>query len=245
MNLSGRLIEWLKSEVRSASAKGCVFGLSGGIDSAVVGALCKKAFPHDLLALLLPCHSRAEDLLHAKELADKFAIPTKTVDLSEANDVLYKLYEEKDFDNKQVDLASANLRPRLRMLSLYYYANKLNYLVVGTGNKSEAMMGYFTKYGDGGVDLLPLANLIKTQVRALAQELGVPPVIIDKKPSAGLWPGQTDEEEMGITYDVLDKIIIGLEKKELTGLEPKLVGKVKQKIAQTEHKRRLPLSFLP
>ena len=106
-------------------------------------------------------------------------------------------------------------------------------------------MGYFTKYGDGGVDILPLGGLLKSQVKELAKELGIPAKIINKKPSAGLWHGQTDEEEMGITYAVLDKILLGLEKSDLTGLDAKLVKKVKQKMAETEHKRSLPPIFAP
>lgn len=240
-----KLISWLKKQVKDAGQKGCVFGLSGGIDSAVVGALCKKAFPNDVLGLLMPCYSREEDIKHAEELAEQFSIPTKLVDLQPVNNELYVQMEGKQYDGLEMNLAIANLRPRLRMISLYYHANKQNYLVVGTGNKSEAVMGYFTKYGDGGVDLLPLAGLLKSQVRELAKELGVPQVIIDRQPSAGLWHGQTDEQEMGITYEMLDKIIVGLEKKKLAGLDKKLVNKVKQKLAQTEHKRCMPPIFKP
>jgi len=117
--------------------------------------------------------------------------------------------------------------------------------VVGAGNKSEAAMGYCTKYGDAGADILPLGGFLKSEVRELAEELGIPASIINKVPSAGLWPGQTDEEEMEITYAQLDKIIIGLEKNKLAGLDQKLVKKVKQKMKQTEHKRSLPPIFTP
>jgi len=117
--------------------------------------------------------------------------------------------------------------------------------VVGTGNKSEAVMGYCTKYGDGGVDILPLAALLKSQVRELAQELGVPEVIIEKPPSAGLWLGQTDEEEMGIRYAELDKIIVGLEKGDLTGLDECQVKKVQQKMTSCAHKFNLLPIFQP
>jgi len=239
------IVAWIKRHVKDAGLKGCVFGLSGGIDSAVVGALCKKAFPNDVLGLLMPCYSREEDVKHAQELAEKFSIPTKLVDLQPVNNELYVQLEGKIYDAKEMNLAIANLRPRLRMISLYYHANKQNYLVVGTGNKSEAVMGYFTKYGDGGVDLLPLAGLLKSHVRELAKELGIPQVIIDLPPSAGLWHGQTDEQEMGITYEMLDKIITGLDKNDVAGLDQKLVAKVKQKLAQTEHKRSMPPIFQP
>ncbi|MFH1683836.1 MAG: NAD(+) synthase [Candidatus Margulisiibacteriota bacterium] len=243
--MEDKIVNWIKKYVKAAGAKGCVFGLSGGIDSAVVGVLCKKAFPNNVLGLLMPCYSREEDINHAQELADKFSIPTKMIDLKEVNNQLFVQLEGKAYDVKEMNLAIANLRPRLRMITLYYQANKLNYLVVGTGNKSEATMGYFTKYGDGGVDIMPLAGLLKSQVRDLAKDLGIPKVVIERKPSAGLWHGQTDEAEMGITYDMLDKIIVGLEKKKLAGLDKKLVNKVKQKLAQTEHKRQFPPIFKP
>ncbi len=237
------IVAWIKKYVQSASAKGCVFGLSGGLDSSVVGVLCKKAFPDNCLGLLLPCFSRKDDQKDARELTKKFSIPTKLVDLEPVCNQLYLQLEGKPYDGKEINLAIANLKPRLRMITLYYHANKLNYLVVGTGNRSEAVMGYFTKYGDGGVDILPLGGLLKSQVRELAKELGIPEKIIKKKPSAGLWHGQTDEEEMGITYDILDKIILGMDKNDFAGLDPKLVDKVKEKLAATEHKRRTPLYF--
>jgi NAD+ synthase len=131
-----------------------------------------------------------------------------------------------------MSLATANLKPRLRMATLYYYANKLNYLVIGTGNRSELAMGYFTKYGDGGVDLLPLGNLLKTKVRELAKELKVPQEIIDRPPSAGLWHGQTDEGEMGISYAELDNILCG----NLKGINTKKVRLVKGRQRACQHK---------
>lgn len=237
-----KLVNWIKERVASAGAKGCVFGISGGLDSSVVGALCKKAFPDNVLGLFMPCCSLAEDLSDAKKVAKKFSIPTKLIELDPVFNQLYKQIEGKS-PGKEVDLAIANLKPRLRMVTLYYHANKLNYLVVGTGNRSEAVMGYSTKYGDGGVDILPLGFLLKSQVRDMAKELGIPKEIIEKKPSAGLWHGQTDEEEMGITYEVLDKIILAMDKGDFSGLDQKLVEKVKQKLAATEHKRSLPPKF--
>ncbi|MBN2057917.1 MAG: NAD(+) synthase [Candidatus Saganbacteria bacterium] len=240
-----KIIDWLKTRIEEAGARGCVFGLSGGLDSAVVGILCKAAFPDNVLGLLMPCHSIESDIKHAQELAEKYSIPTKLIDLTPVQNEFYVQLEGKKYDSKAISLASANLRPRLRMISLYYHANKLNYLVVGTGNRSEAVMGYFTKYGDGGVDLLPLGSLLKSQVRQLAEELGVPRSIIDKAPSAGLWHGQTDEQEMGITYEVLDKIIAGLDSGQTKGLDARLVKKVQSKLAATEHKRSLPPVFKP
>lgn len=208
-------------------------GLSGGIDSAVVAVLCKKVFPKDTLGLLMPCHSHRDDLKHAVELAAAFDVETKLVDLSLIFESAYVTFEGKTFEGKNKTLASANLKPRLRMLTLYYFANKMNYLVVGTGNKSELMMGYFTKYGDGGVDLLPLGDLLKAEVRELAKELKIPKSIIKRPPSAGLWAGQTDEGEMGITYDELDKILFD----KTAGIDPKKVKMVRERIESSEHKR--------
>jgi NAD+ synthase len=129
------------------------------------------------------------------------------------------------------------------MTALYYFANKLNYLVAGTGNKSERLMGYFTKFGDGGVDLLPLGDLTKAQVRKLAAELEIPARIMNRPPSAGLWAGQTDEEDMNIRYEDLDKIIIALEKREEAKLPKAQISYVKGMIARSRHKRSPPPIF--
>ena len=245
MTLIDKLVKWLQNQVTDAGAKGCVFGLSGGVDSSVVGALCKKAFPGNVLAVVMPCFSNEQDLLQARAVAERFLIPTRLIDLRFVYNQLLVQLEGKPDEEDQTNLAVANLKPRLRMVTLYYHANKANYLVVGTGNKSEAVMGYCTKYGDAGVDIQPLGNLLKTQVRELAVELGVPDAIITKAPSAGLWPGQTDEAELGLTYAELDKIIIGLENNDLSGLNLNLVEKVRQKQQTTQHKRTCPNVFAP
>ena len=237
------LVAWIREKVEVARAKGCVFGLSGGVDSSVIAALCKKAFPNNSLGIIMPCFSLMDDAKYAQQVAQKLALETKVVDLGEACNNIYQQLEGKPYDGQEMSLAIANLKPRLRMLTLYYYANKLNYLVVGTGNKSEAMMGYCTKHGDAAVDILPLANVLKSQVTDLAKKLLIPEEIISKPPSAGLWAGQTDEAEMGISYEELDKIIIGLETNNLMELDPKLVNKVKQRILDTEHKRSAPPAF--
>lgn len=238
MKLSDKIAKWIKTKVRQAGAKGCVVGLSGGIDSAVVSLLCKRAFPQNTLGVFMPCHSLAQDLAIAKKFAKKAGLKTKLVELSSIYDQLFLNIEGKEYIN-QKDLACANIKPRLRMATLYYMANKHNYLVIGTGNKSELTMGYFTKYGDGGVDLLPLGNLLKTQVRKLAKELNVPQEIIDRPPSAGLWHGQTDEGEMGITYSELDKIIAG----DLRGIDAKKIKLVKTREKNSLHKRKLAEIF--
>jgi NAD+ synthase len=137
-------------------------------------------------------------------------------------------------------MAYANIKPRLRMTALYSLAQGHGYLVAGTGNKSELMVGYFTKYGDGGVDVEPLGDLYKGQVRLLAQNLGVPQPVIDRPPTAGLWPGQTDEGEMGITYDQLDSTLAAIETGHTDGIDPALLAPVKQMISVSAHKRSTP-----
>lgn len=237
MKLSERITRWIRDQVEAAGAAGVVVGLSGGIDSAVVAVLAKRAMGDNFLALLLPCRSLAEDERDALLVADTFGIRRERVDLSPVYDSF--LCQLPDAG----EMCQANLKPRLRMTALYYFANKLNYLVAGTGNKSERLMGYFTKFGDGGADFLPIADLTKSQVRKLAEELGVPPRVIDRPPSAGLWAGQTDEEEMNIRYEELDKIIISLEKSEVPKLQRTQLSYVKGMIARSRHKRNIPPIF--
>lgn len=234
-NLSKRLSKWIENKVYEAKAEGAVLGLSGGIDSSVVAILCKKVFPKNTLALVMPCYSTNKDIQDALELVKKFNISYKVIDLSEIYDSFISLLETKE---KKADfkLAEINIKPRLRMVTLYYFANKLNYLVIGTGNKSELTVGYFTKYGDGGVDILPLGNLLKSQVKELAKFLGIPQKIIQKPPSGGLWEGQTDEGEMGISYNQLDEY---LKTGKLNNLE--VEEKVKNKIILNKHKRNTPV----
>ncbi|HUV80732.1 MAG TPA: NAD(+) synthase [Candidatus Bathyarchaeia archaeon] len=245
-DLASRISEWIRERVNEAGAQGVVLGMSGGLDSSVTAVLCKKAFPDTTLGLIMPCGSRKEDVEHARIVAKKFGIETKEIDLSHIFTVLLKLLEveerENDGDAKgvvdiNIDIAVANLKPRLRMICLYYFANKRNYLVVGTGNKSELSIGYFTKYGDGAADILPLGDVLKTEERRLAEELVIPGVIIEKVPSAGLWEGQTDEAEIGMGYDVLDKIILALERGNFGGCDPELVERVKRMMAASQHKR--------
>jgi NAD+ synthase len=205
--LANRLTEWIKEQVLTAKKQGTVVGISGGIDSAVVAVLCKRAFPDTTLAVIMPCYSNKMDVTHAYELAEKFDIRTEMVKLEPAYDSLLKALPQSDNYHKNDKLSQSNIKPRLRMITLYYLATQFNYLVVGTGNRSEIAIGYYTKHGDGGVDILPLGNLVKRQVKELAGHLEIPEGIISKPPSAGLWDGQTDEDEMGLTYDELDRYL--------------------------------------
>ena len=226
-----KLCVWMEDKVIEAKAEGIVFGLSGGLDSAVVAALSIRIFPQNTLAIIIPCHSLEADINDALDFINKFNIPYKIIDVLKVYDSFIHLLNDKEKEGS-FKLAEANIKPRLRMTTLYYFANKLNYLVVGTGNKSELMIGYFTKYGDGGADILPLGNLLKSQVRELAEYLGIPKKIIDKPPSAGLWEGQTDEKEIGISYEQLDKYL-------RTGkLNNKIIKKkIQDKITKSTHKR--------
>ncbi|MBU4201704.1 MAG: NAD(+) synthase [Candidatus Altiarchaeales archaeon] len=218
-----RIVEWIREEVAKAGAKGLVVGISGGLDSSVTAVLCKRAFPDKTLGLIVPCDNDPVDVEHASLLAEKFKIETKTIDLTNTFKEMLKELGEDD-----VGIPSANLKPRLRMAALYYLANKLNYLVVGTGNKTERTIGYFTKYGDGGVDILPLGDLLKRDVIELAKYLGIPAKIIGKAPSAGMWEGQTDEKEIGLSYDEMDEAISGKKEND----------KIKKMIEESEHKRK-------
>lgn len=192
------LVKWIKNQVKKANKKGVIVGLSGGIDSALVGVLAKKAFPNNSLGVIMPIRDMTADVEHINKLVKKFDIKVTTVSLKETFEKLSKALNVSDH------LAIANIQPRLRMTTLYALAQEHDYLVLGTDNFVEMYIGYFTKYGDGGVDLLPIVNLTKTQVYQLAEFLGVNEEILQKAPSAGLWENQSDENEMGFTYKEFD-----------------------------------------
>lgn len=227
------LVNWLQEKVKDARAEGLVFGLSGGIDSAVIAGIAKLAFPNNSLGIIMPCHSDPIDEEHGILVAEALKLETIKVDLSDSFDVLYK---SMNVENKS-NLAMSNLKPRLRMTTLYYHGQNNNYLVVGSSNKSEYTVGYFTKHGDSGVDLLPLTSFVKFEIQALARALGVPEIVIEKPPTAGLWADQTDEKEMGFSYDVLDNYIKTGEGPEETKL------KIDRMYKSSEHKRNYPPMF--
>lgn len=230
------VVAWLQEQVKISGTKGILVGLSGGIDSSVVANLLKKAFPENSLGVILPCKSNDKDKADGEAVAAAADLAYVEVDLTETHEGLLKSIQGavKDLDTTNHQLTDANLRARLRMSTLYGIANNMGYLVAGTDNAAELLTGYFTKYGDGGVDILPLAHLTKREVFEWAKHLGVPQSVINRKPSAGLWEGQTDEDEMGVTYDAIDNYIEG---KPVSDEDKAIIERMH---ARTEHKRVMP-----
>lgn len=226
------LVEWLRDSVKEANCKGIVYGLSGGVDSAVIAALSKLAFGDESLAIMMPINSSFEDEIDAKLVIDKFNLNAIKVDLSRTYSEFVEIVEKGDNN-----MAYANVKPRLRMTTLYYYAQLKGYLVVGTSNKSEFTVGYFTKYGDSGSDLMPLVDFTKKEIFELARYLEIPDKIIQKPPSAGLFEDQTDEDEMGFTYNDLEKYINN-EK-----IDERIEEKINRMVKISEHKRNFAKGF--
>lgn len=237
---------WLKDRLDEGNGERFVLGLSGGIDSAVVCGLCVRAAGADrVLGVIMPSSSNPDDAVSARKVAEAFGVGTQTVDLTAITDTFHAqmpsasdvIAASGEVQEKRQQLANANVRPRLRMTTLYYVANLTGGIVVGTGNKSEAMIGYFTKYGDGGVDLFPIIDLYKHEVREVARELGVPQSVIERPPSAGLWEGQTDEDEIGMTYERLDRTLIAIERGDTADVDANDLKRVKDLVTITNHKR--------
>jgi NAD+ synthase len=243
-----RIASFIERIVRKASAHGVVVALSGGIDSAVAGALCVKALGREkVIGLLLPSdHTPREDERDAKVLADSWGIRTERIPISKATN---EVIESAGLDGTRI--ARANIEARIRMMILYYYANTLGYLVAGTGDKSEALLGYFTKWGDGGVDFLPIAHLYKTQVRELGAHLGLPGEVLTKPPSPQLWPGHKATDEIPAEYDKLDVALHWLfdlkstpaRAASMAGVSATVVRRALEMHSRTEHKRSLPPSL--
>ena len=234
-------VNWLREKVAEANAKGVVVGISGGVDSAVVAGLCSMAFPDNTIGVIMPSQSNPEDREDALWIAEGFELRPLEVNLGGAHTQVMgqvkKGLEDQGYDLVGEKMSQGNLKARLRMSTLYAVANAMNYLVVGTDNAPESYTGYFTKYGDGGVDLLPISSLTKTEVRAWARMLGLPMRIATRVPTAGLWPGQTDESELGLTYDLIDRYLLGEE------VSPEVKERIETLHRQSEHKRHLPPSL--
>lgn len=243
------LTEFIRHKVAKAGAKGLVLGLSGGVDSAVVLALGAEALgKKNVLAVFMPEHDSPKgDLADVRMLCRHFGTALKVVDITR---MLETFKGEVDIKMHSSKVAIGNLKARTRMLALYWIANSGNYLVAGTGNKTEMLVGYFTKFGDGASDIAPLGDLYKTQVWELAKALGVPKKIVSKVPTAGLYPGQTDEDELGVKYPVLDQILFGLDMglshQDIIGsLQPhgsgdlRTIARIDRLIRSSSHKRIL------
>jgi len=246
-----RIERFIRDYVKECGVEGAIVGMSGGIDSCTTAVLASKALGagSPVLGVMLPEEEtyNATDVQHAKTVAEKFGFPLETVDISPTLKACFNslpIYDAKD------KLCKGNLKARIRMIYLYYYANKLKRIVCGTSDKSETMMGYFTKWGDAAADISPLKDLYKTQVRQLATYLGLPKEVVTKPSTPALWPGHLAEEELGVKYEVLDLILFGLEhfmtSKEIAEqlqLPLKLVDNIKRQWLTTEHKRRQPLTL--
>src|SRR5690625_2015725 len=209
-----KIVSWLQEQVEQANVRGLLVGVSGGLDSAVIVNLIKRAFPNNSLGVIMPVQNNPEDIIDAENVVNACGVDYLNIDLSDSHGLLYGAIKQgikakNEWNDEQDRIADANLRARLRMSALYTIATNYEYLVVGTDNAAEWHTGYFTKYGDGGVDIQPIADLTKGEVSQLASYLKVPLSVIEKQPSADLWEGQTDELEMGTTYNYIDAYLKG------------------------------------
>lgn len=236
--------EFIKTYVKSSGCTSVVLGLSGGVDSAVSALLCKDALGvNNVQCVFLPDETTpALDRKHVELFVKTFHVHCREIQISPFVESFYGALRQK----KKMTLA--NIKPRVRMILLYEYANETGSLVCGTSNKSEILVGYFTKYGDGGVDFQPLGDLYKTQIYQLAKYLKIPAQIIKKPPTAGLWVGQTDEKELRMSYQTLDQILYGLELKldigeiqKTTNISKGQIERIRKMRIHSQHKRRTPL----
>jgi NAD+ synthase len=240
------ITDFIENVVADAGADGAVLGLSGGIDSSLTAHLAVEALgPDGLKGLVMPgSPSTADNMSDAERVAETLDIEYEVIAIDPIVDALEAAYPAAGDDR----MALGNLRVRTRAVLNYVVANTENRLVLGTGNRTEALVGYFTKYGDGAVDCHPIGNLYKCQVRQLAREMGVPDDIVEKPPTAGMWTGQTDEEELGLAYDTLD-VILALHvdggvpasaTARALDVEEQTVERVTELVERSEHKRQLP-----
>jgi len=241
------ITHFIRRQVEESGAAGAVIGLSGGVDSSVTAALTVKALGSSrVLGLIMPyLTTPKEDVEDAIQVAKMLDIDYKIIDITGIREAFARAIP--DFDESNI-IACGNLLPRIRMTLLYYYANKNNLIVVGTGDKSELLIGYFTKYGDGGVDILPIGCLYKTQVRAVGRYLKLPDNIVNKPSSPRLWPGHLAEEELKLKYELIDCVLfcifdLGYSVEDTVrklGVSRDIVQRVLTMYERSKHKRRLP-----
>ena len=242
-------ITFIRKVVEEAKSSGVVVGLSGGVDSSLTATLCVRALGRDrVLGVLMPTSfTPKRDIEDAYKLAEMLGIKTKRVDIDSICEAFLKAMDVPE-DAPELKMPLANLRARIRMAILYFYANANNMLDAGTGDLSEFLIGFFTKYGDGAADFFPIAHLYKTQVRKLSEYLGIPSGISFKPSSPQLYPGHKLLDEIPIDYDELDPVLVGLFERELspneiseeTGVPLKIVLDIKSRFEKTRHKRELP-----
>ena len=229
-----RRVAYIRAKLQEAHADGIIFGNSGGKDSALVGILCKAACDNTV-GIIMPCASRVnygQDRDDGNALAEQFGIETRTVDLTPVREAELRALEGVV---KLTDMSVANIAPRLRMTTLYTIGQAENRLVAGTGNRSEIYMGYFTKWGDGASDFNPIADLCAGEIFEFLRFLKAPASIVEKAPSAGLYEGQTDEQEMGVTYRAIDAYLL---QGEVSDADKAVIDRYH---SRSEHKRR-PIS---
>ncbi len=242
--VSLKIQEFISEKTRQAGSSGVVVGVSGGIDSSVVLTLAAKALtPHRVLGLLMPRKNitPAQDMKDAELLATDLGVEYRIINI----DKIYNSFMEQLIPNR---IPQGNLTARVRMSILYYHANLMSRLVIGTGDKSEGLIGYFTKFGDGGVDMLPIGDLYKTQVRELGRWMGLPGYIVEKKSSPMLWAGHNAQDEIGISYEVIDQVLYGMINEGGTpriltmelGISNDVVERIQAMINASKHKRSVP-----
>ena len=244
---ASKVVNFIRENIEKSGLRDAVVSVSGGIDSAVILALTVKALGSErVTALTLPERDITPpcDITDVMQLTGAYDVTCDTVEITPVLECLSSILPKYDPKDR---ISSGNLKARTRMIVTYHYANVNHAMVIGSTNRTEWMTGYFTKYGDGGVDLLPLADLYKNQIRQLAEYLDIPRNIITKTPTAGFWPGQSDEGELGVKYDTLDLILLGFEQKlsdeAISGAldaDLGLVRRIRTRVEVNGHKRRIP-----
>jgi len=245
--ITENITDFLDEKLQESGSEGFEVGVSGGIDSALTLKLAvRTAGSENVSALIMPGKSsKEENMEDARELADSLDVEYRKIDIEPAVKAV-KAQESREIG----EVSTGNIRARTRMIYEYLEANEQDKLVLGTGNRTEILLGYYTKYGDGAADLLPIADLYKTEVRELAEHLGIDKKFIEKAPTAGLWEGQTDEDELGATYEIMDEILKHLvdenlsvpEVAEQLDIDPDEVERFQMMHQKTEHKRKMPES---